>query len=75
MKPKHKEIATQVFKLSSYMRKCPMCGLVIDLGQPIPLECALLSLTSPFRNSKGWDEYSTSGLCQDCQDTKYGKVD
>jgi hypothetical protein len=70
MKHKHKEMIAQFFKMSSCMRKCPMCGHLIDLGQPVPCECALLSLSTPFRDSQSYDLYIRSGVCQDCQDTK-----
>jgi hypothetical protein len=75
MNQKDKETTAQFFRMSSYMRKCPMCGHLIDLGQPVPCECALVSLTSQFRDSQSYDLYVRSGICQDCQDTKYGRVD
>jgi hypothetical protein len=58
-----------------FARACPICGHIIDLGQPIPQECTIESLTIPFRNAEGWVEFSRSGVCQDCQDNRYGKVD
>ena len=75
MKHKHKETIAQFFRMSSHIRTCPICGHLIDLGQPIPREYALLSLTTPFRDSQSYDLYIRSGLCQGCQDLKYGRAD
>ena len=75
MKYKHKEMIAQFFRRSFYMRECPICGHLIDLGQLIPRECALLSMTNPFRDSQSYDLYVRSGICQDCQDIKYGRAD
>lgn len=58
-----------------YSRSCPICGHIIDLGQRMPREYAIVSLTSPFRNAKGRIEFHKTGMCQDCQDNKYGKED
>lgn len=61
-----------LLKTQLYMRKCPMCGHFIDLGQQVPRECALVSMTSSFKNRKEWNEYARSGLCPDCQLNLYG---
>jgi hypothetical protein len=71
----YKEMMAYLLKTQLHMRKCPMCGHFIDLGQQVPRECALVSLTRPFRDRYSWDLYTRSGLCQDCQDIKYGRVD
>ena len=55
--------------------RCPICGHIIDFGHRLPCECSILGQTSPFRNLKGMIEFECSGICQDCQDNRYGKED
>ena len=46
---------------------CARCGHIIDVGQMLPRECPILSLSSPFTNSKSVMEYEQTGICEDCQ--------
>jgi hypothetical protein len=75
MEKEHRKIVAHICGRYVKNRCCPICGHIVDLGQPLPWECAMLGLTTPFQNAKGQAEYERSGICQGCQDNRFGKED
>lgn len=74
-KTDHKRAVACIIMRCGHIKRCPICGHIIDLDQSLPKEYALLGMSSPFRDSKSRYEYSRSGMCQDCQDNQYGRED
>lgn len=73
--PEGRKGTARLFGAHFYSRVCPICEHTIDIGQAIPPECAIETLTSPFRDVEGWMHFYRIGICQDCQDEWFGKKD
>lgn len=75
MKKELRKVIAHIGKEHLEVMHCPICGHILDFGQQLPCECSILGPTNPFRNVKGQIEFECSGICQDCQDNRYGKED
>jgi endogenous inhibitor of DNA gyrase (YacG/DUF329 family) len=56
-----------------YTRRCPICKRIVNWGNYYLPGFDPERMSNPFRDNKSREEYTISGLCQDCQDKIWHK--